>query len=83
MGILPWPYLLLMRILYCLYLNVPARAIQQVLIYGIGSEKGFSMYLLLEELENTPEIPEPIPERILLASDIIHACRKRLGLWCL
>lgn len=41
------------------------------------------MYLLLEELENTPEIPEPIPERILLASDIIHACRKWLGLWCL
>ena len=61
MGILPRPYLLLMRILHCLYLNAPARAIQQVLIYGIGSEKGFSMYLLLEELENTPEIPEPIP----------------------
>lgn len=54
-----------------------------MLIYGVGSEKGFSVCLLLEELENTPEIPEPTPERILLNLDITHACRKRLGLCCL
>lgn len=51
-----------------------------MLIYGVGSEKGFSVCLLLEELETTPEIPEPTPERILLDSDITHPCRKRPGL---
>ena len=30
-----------------------------------------------------PEIPEPNPKLVLLDSDIIHAGRKRLGLWCL
>lgn len=59
MGIVPW------RILHCLYFNTPAGAIQQVLIYGVGVRKGFSVCLLLEELENT-QSQEPTPWRIIL-----------------